>query len=191
AGRTAPGTGAGGTSCSDGTGCRSGICTGSVCTDTCCSDADCQNGTTCSLQTVNGHEGFWCANGGSSNPNSSCSDGSSCTSNFCDNISDRRRCIAPCCTSADGVCGQIYGFVPTACAEFKTTDGGDHSPICAASSGTGGGSLGAACGTNDDCFSAQCDTTSSHRCTDVCCVDANCPGGKCKPDAVGSLRCVF
>ncbi|HEX7665337.1 MAG TPA: putative metal-binding motif-containing protein, partial [Polyangiaceae bacterium] len=192
---SAPGTGPGGTSCGDGTACRSGNCVAGRCLDTCCSDSDCQNGTNCTFQTIRGHQGFWCGtSSGGGNPNSYCNGDNSCRSDFCANYSDDARCVAPCCTSAGGQCGALFGgTVPIACVQTRIEGGSDQFDVCSGATGTRSAAFGAACSTNDDCLSGQCDTTTSHKCTDVCCVDANCPqpSNKCTPDATGLLRCAL
>ena len=83
--------------------------------------------------------------------------------------------------------------MPIACVQTRIEGGSDQFDVCSGATGTRSAAFGAACSTNDDCLSGQCDTTTSHKCTDVCCVDANCPqpSNKCTPDATGLLRCAL
>jgi hypothetical protein len=192
ASRSTPGAVGGGASCGDGTACRSGLCTAGTCVDTCCSDSDCSNGTSCRLQTVGSHQGFSCgdSNGGG-NGNGTCDSDDSCKSELCADYFDRNRCIAPCCTSANGACGSIDGnTVQVVCIETGLQGSTDLFPVCAGISGSGNGPFGAACTTNDDCASSNCDTLGSKTCTDVCCTNSDCPAGVCRPDGSGALRCV-
>ena len=195
-GRAAPGAGSPGASCSgsDGTQCRSGLCTGSKCVDTCCSDSSCTNGTTCTEQTVGGHNVFACGTPGSGHQtgDSDCSSNSRCNSNLCLALCDvcGGTCIQPCCTSAGNACGNADG-VNLSCIENGLSGSTDTFLSCTGGQGSGGKPFGASCAKNDDCLSSNCNTAlTPPTCTDSCCTDADCQGQVCRPDSNGAFRCV-
>jgi hypothetical protein len=89
----------------------------------------------------------------------------SCRAGFCDDST--QACQALCCTSADcpgGLRCNLSAMDQNANYIYK---------FCGAA-GQGQGALGAACGGDAQCRSDSC---IAGRCSDVCCVDADCTAG--------------
>jgi len=175
------GTGQGGSACTGGAECRSGLCTGSACADTCCSTAqeasECASGTVCRFAAFPGngfdsHETAWCGPAiGTLSGGTICSFDTACQSGKCGG-----RCEVACRSSMD--CGTglacSYGLAPTLPTNKDIVE--------ACMTATGSTANGGNCSANNDCQSAFCD--GSH-CTDACVTDGDCkPGLHCRPVVV-------
>jgi hypothetical protein len=184
--RSAPGSGLGGAACTTGRDCRSGLCAGNTCADTCCSTAasstECSSGNQCRFGTFPGTPAFdqnyvaSCGHGGTRGNGQTCQLNSDCQSALCNgtNCANACRNTAECAGS-----GQ-------ACAYIGPANSNSTIAACYAGPPTPGtGTQGASCGTDGDCQSLFCDTTSK-QCSDVCFANSDCTksGWRCRPESV-------
>jgi hypothetical protein len=186
------GTGAGGSTCSTGSECRSGLCDGSACADVCCStdgagDAmQCAGGTVCRFSTFPGAASFdtsyagWCtkvASGPNAQNGATCNQNADCQSNLCEHSGSAGSCRNACRNTAD------CGGQGVSCM-YALASGGTG-PVAACSPGGGRSTEGSSCAVNSDCESQLCDATSME-CTDVCFADSDCTksGWRCRPEVV-------
>ncbi|HEX8794448.1 MAG TPA: hypothetical protein VF765_26065 [Polyangiaceae bacterium] len=177
-GRGQPGmsTGArGGTGCSKGSDCRSGLCTNGTCQDTCCSaisaSAECASGTTCVFGTFPGasaadtHFASHCAPPqGSGGEDAPCQTNADCTSGMCF-AGNTQQCMNPCRNSVD--CGD-----PSDACGYNL-QGNDLFAQCFPPP-TGTLPIGSAC--NQNSMSIQCQSyyCGPSGCTGVCFTNSDC-----------------
>jgi hypothetical protein len=175
------GAGAGGSACTTGSQCRSGVCSGTpmTCADTCCSKTDCAGTTQCRRTLVDNHNVFACAAppAGATGNDSFCNQPSDCLSGICvSNGTCKPRCCGKnSCTT--------MGYA--SCAYLQTGGAPEYLPAClhTGENPTGSKDMGVTCATDDECKTAFCDPASL-KCTDVCCVEADCTGGThCLPSS--------
>jgi hypothetical protein len=180
---TARGSGTGGASCTDASGCRSGVCLDQNgvkrCADACCQDGACSGGGLCALATVEGHLTMAC----SEPPAGGSSVGQSCFSNDCNN----GLCVGSTCRAR--CCGKTTCSGTTRSCTYLSQQGAtvqEYVPACVPAT-LGTGKVGDSC-TNPDgseCASGFCEVA-LQKCTDVCCADADCAGyagyTACRPD---------
>jgi len=190
------GAGQGGSSCTQGRECRSGVCSGNVCADTCCSGqatGECASGSACAFSAFPGsgidvHYGANCSTTAGSGANGhSCSSNSSCASGICaaDTMFGSNYCHGPCRSATDcGGTSGTCGGAPCACEYVLPNGNTDLVAVCVGSSGNTpeGGSCSAA---SDTCAAGFCDPNTS-KCTSVCFTDADCTmaGWHCRPEQV-------
>ncbi len=167
------GAGAGGAACTAGSECRAGICLGGKCADTCCSKAQCAAGSTCTVKPVDTLSVFACGVGGATADKGTCSTASpfDCASGQCIGTT----CRPKCCGRADAI---ALGFDYCKIGPYISSPDLVNSAMGEFSAATA--DFGKTCGADDDCKSHVCDP--SKKCTDVCCVDDDCPSGyQCRP----------
>ena len=195
--RESPGTGHAGEACVSGVDCRSGKCDKLHCIDTCCSDAQCSAGDgRCHAvdQGVSEGAAWSCAPAGPTGLGylEPCAKDAECASGLCLLVADKLVCSQPCCDS--GSCG-VYnqGAVAGNLACAQVPHHGSLLRACAALlPTTATGATGASCASDLDCRSGTC---VADRCSDVCCVDADCgdpAATACRPYDAGdawALRC--
>lgn len=184
-GRTAGGSPAG-ASANAGSQCRSGLVANGKCMDVCCAGSDCMmGGTACIVTNVDGHQTLGCGAPASS-------DCGTCTDGTCVGyggiFGTTWSCRPSCCGS--GSCPGLTIF-PTVC--WNEPFGPDFAPLCTEPySSVGAKGVGEACTQAADCRSRRC--FNSSYCTDVCCMDRDCPAGfQCRPVIQGNaplLRCL-
>jgi hypothetical protein len=187
---TALGGGLGGANCTTGRDCRSGVCANSACADTCCSTAasgaECASGNDCRFGTFPGTAGFdknyiaLCGHGGSRGNGVSCSFDSDCQSELCDGVNgcaNACRNTAECSSNGEACTYVIPPNAPSNTAVAACFSGAGATP--------GTTPEGSSCGTDTDCETLFCDTT-SHLCTDVCFANSDCTksGWRCRPEQV-------
>jgi len=194
--KTAVGAGKGGDTCATAESCRSGVCQGTplACADTCCSDADCTAPSFCRRTLIEGHNVFACAGapGTATGNDTTCMSGATdCNSAICVGTSTFGECKPHCCGKAS--CGAQSPVYAT-CAYLQTAGAPEYLGLCLHGTENPEGSpgskdFGAACtpgtGTGSECKTSFCDPVAK-KCTDVCCVDADCapyPGAKCRPSS--------
>ena len=189
--RSPPGSGAGGTSCSSDSSCRSGLCAGTVCQDTCCSttaSGQCGAGYECRVQPFPGRASFdinvadscmTTSGAGTGGNGASCFGGNNdCKSDLCcgGGVCSANTCVDTCRNSAD--CGSNHY------CDYVVAGSNNVVPICQNGSGTY--ALGQACTSSTQCSTAICDPYSS-KCTDVCYTTADCKAQStwsCRPELV-------
>jgi hypothetical protein len=187
-GRSTPSAvaGGGGTACSTGADCRSGICAGSACADTCCSLAassvECANGAACAFGAFPGKAGVdthfapLCATAtltsGSSGFGAACQNNAECQGGLCYQTGSGGNCTNPCRTQDE--CG-----AGNACQ----VDAQGNDLYAACFPWQPAGPQGSACTTDNDCRGDWCGTT--NQCAGICFTDADCTvsGWHCIPQA--------
>jgi hypothetical protein len=166
--RSKPGSSAaGGASCTNGAGCRSGLCSGGSCIDTCCEygSTECAGGA-CIFGNFPGaasfdvhfaaHCGSTAGTGGYSQ---TCGGNSDCQGGYCYNDGTGPGCTMPCRTSADCSGG--------ACQYIQTSTG-NYVAACYLPGGTG---QGTSCSSDQSCSGYFC---SPSGCTEPCFADSDC-----------------
>jgi hypothetical protein len=180
-GRVAPGAGAvnGGSSCSNGSQCRSGLCTGGTCADTCCSLTDsaqcsgeqCTFGAFPGATSLDTHFTARCGPPrGLYGYEASCAGDDQCIGGLCspDPTGTGSYCTNACRSSDDCAPGATC---------LLDERGTDIYFACFPSSGL---AQGAKCSTNDQCLGAWCGT--GNQCSNICFTDAQCiQGWRCTP----------
>jgi hypothetical protein len=189
--RSAIGTGGGGSACTDGTDCRSGLCNGGICADTCCSSHSQQfECATTSICRFNGFPGAGfdthytarCSptTGGGNQPppaagGTTCTMNSDCRSNLCVTTGGSATCRDACRNSADCVLPTTGMRSPTITCQYgqPPSSGTDIVASCGPvtnGGGVGGGGGGGAANTGADggpgvCFAkADCLVTGASYC---------------------------
>lgn len=135
-----PGTGPAGSSCGDGTQCRSGRCgTDGTCKDVCCVNDSCPGGAACALTAEFGQQGWYCAGytAASKTANGdSCSSDGECASNKCYDYGAWNQCNGPCCKDSDcgsgGFCDYFWDGVAAVrqCMTFPLAAPSANAPCC-------------------------------------------------------------
>jgi len=174
------GTESGGSSCAAGSECRSGLCLGGKCADTCCRSAQCAAGSKCTVMPVDTISVFACGTAGAIADKGSCNESEpfECSSGQCINGS----CRPKCCGRANAM---SLGF--EYCKIGPYLSGTDLVNSAMGPFKTPTGEFGTTCGADDDCKSHVCDNTK--KCSDICCVDDDCPTGYvCRPLSGASGR---
>lgn len=176
-GASPPGPGIVGEPCDDGRDCRSGRCHMQQCADVCCGDADCAaSGSVCAWlpDVVASEPAFVCSpsvQGKASGE--ACAKAEECESRWC---GDDGYCARPCCGSVECLAAGAGTCSPV-------NRGSKRSLVCEPGGETGELALGAACLEDRECASGRClREGNSGRCSDVCCVDADCGAqAVCRP----------
>jgi hypothetical protein len=184
------GTAQGGSSCSVGSDCRSGLCASSACADVCCStDSDdepnqCAGGTLCRFSAFPGATSFdtgyaaWCAkeSGPNAQNGAACTQNADCQSDLCDRQGNGN-CRNACRNTAD------CGGQGISCAYVLSSSG--TGVVTACFPGGGRSTEGSGCATDSDCESQLCDPVSKE-CADVCFADSDCTpsGWRCRPEDI-------
>ncbi len=172
--RSTPGRLQGGSSCSTGTQCRSGLCAGGTCADPCCStqSGQCASGSACAFGNFPGkgfdtHYSARCVTSPDAGApfGSFCSADADCESNLCLNY-----CVAPCRNSADCPSGHSCWYVLP-----NSPNSNDVVAACLAST-QGSTAVGQSCSSPASCANDLCvGGAGSMVCTDTCFVDSDCP----------------
>jgi hypothetical protein len=188
-GRSKPATGAtfmGGSACSTGSMCNSGLCANSACADTCCSFAsssnECASPTSCVFGVFPGKQGIdthfapHCGTAGTSGYGATCTADGECQGGLCFQSGTGGNCIMPCrsqqeCGSGSGCQWDVHGNdMYVACYLLPPTQ-------------MGNGDVGATCGSDPYCLSDYCNTT--NLCTGPCFTNSDCTahlsGWHCTP----------
>jgi hypothetical protein len=172
-GRVSPGSSAaGGSPCTAGQQCRSGLCSNGTCADTCCSltssGTECTGARACAFGTFPGAAGldthyvaFCQPYPGSGTFGSLCSVGTECQGGLCI-ITQPSFCTVPCRSSDE--CGS-----GSACQ--YTSVGTDLDFACLYTFASQTLPLGASCSDYNQCIGGICN---SNECTNVCFTDADC-----------------
>lgn len=167
----------GGSSCSTGSQCNSGLCANGTCADTCCSyadsatecaspDATCAFGAFPGMQGIDSHFAPHCAPlPGNTQTGNPCSQNSDCQGGLCYDFGGSlgSECTQPCRTSQGCVSDSVCGW---------DIQGNDVYAACFPLEGQQGG-YGASCGGNNDCASLVCNMST---CTAPCFADSDCNG---------------
>ena len=183
------GASSGGSTCTTGNACRSGVCTGGKCADTCCSTADCGGASAaCRRTQIDGHQTFACADPGATPlaDGQLCSIGSECASNVCYavDVVSNAYCRPRCCGKAS--CSNKGLGVSVSCYYLQVMGAPEYLPAClkASENPLGAAAPGAACTRDSTCQTGFCDLASG-KCTDVCCIESDCSGypgaSHCRP----------
>ncbi len=175
------GSGAGGSSCSVDSQCRSGLCASGNCQDTCCSmfsSSECSSGSQCRYGNFPGngvdtHFAPHCTStGGTLSGGIFCASNSWCKSDLC----FANFCEDACRSSADCGSGAYCGYAVDSSNDI----------LAGCFTGTGATALGGACTTDSNCATSLCDPTTK-LCTDVCYGTSDCaakPGWVCRPETL-------
>jgi hypothetical protein len=194
--KSANGASKGGTSCTRGESCRSGVCLGPatnmVCADTCCSDADCAAPSLCRRTLVEGHNVFACGipPAGATGNDTSCIGSVDCNSGVCVVVGAFAYCKPHACGKTACLAQRPPSSGYGTSAYLQTAGAPEYLGLCLHNAENPGGppgtaSVGTTCTDGTDCLTAFCDP-GSKKCTDVCCVDNDCSmyaGTQCRPSS--------
>ncbi len=196
---SANGASKGGAACTTAESCRSGLCAGATskaCADTCCSDADCTLPAICRRTLIEGHNVFACAvpPAGTTGNDTACSVSADCNSGMCVDVGGFGECKPHGCGKASCLAQRPPSSGFGTCAYLQTAGAPEYLGACLHNAENPGGSpgsgdVGATCDPTktftSDCRTSFCEPATK-RCTDVCCVDADCApyaGKKCRPSS--------
>jgi len=181
----APPTLQGGSSCSTGSQCNSGLCVNGACADTCCSyassscaspNASCIFGAFPGKQGIDTHFAPHCAAlPGNTQTGNPCSSNSQCQGGLCYDFGGSlgADCTQPCRTSPECGSGSVCAW---------DVQGSDVYAACFPLGMYG--NFGASCSNDNQCASLVCNTTN---CTGPCFSDGDCsavPNWRCTPSIV-------
>ncbi len=194
-GRAKPAAGAvnGGSACSSGSACRSGICSGSTCADTCCSlaqsSSECTSPTSCVLGAFPGMSSIdthFAPHCGAAGPNpfaAACVSNSDCQGGVCIQTGTGGACTGPCRGENECESG--------ASCEFYNQGNDVYAACFPLAMGQGSGGIGASCTADTQCLGLYCNMgASGGQCSGPCFTSSDCmavQGWRCTPQLMISF----